>query len=106
MRWADLHDTALMKPNQVYALALALIHMRTPIKTLQKLYRSRGTKAFDPSVVLPRLSALGAVLEQDPESVAKEYKAFARSSAEKTNVREPRQIRFKTYCRALDSSQT
>jgi hypothetical protein len=100
--WTDLHNTAVMKPNQVYALVLALIHLRTPVATLNEAYSSAGQKSFDTGVVIPRLSTLAEVLETEVDSVPRKHRRFAQASAEKTNVKEPREIRFATYCAALD----
>jgi hypothetical protein len=99
--WKDLHETEIMKPHQVYALALALIHIRTPVKALEKLYKSPSLKTFDNAVVVPRLTALAEALE-DPENPGR-YAKFVQASSEKTNVQQTREIRFTTYCRALDT---
>jgi hypothetical protein len=101
--WTDLHNTAVMKPHQIYALTLALIHMRTPIDRLEGLYKSPGQKMIDSSVAIPRLTTLAEMLNRDLDVVPQTFKPFARASSEKTNVRETREVRFVTYCKALDS---
>jgi hypothetical protein len=102
--WDDLHHAALMKPHQVYALGLAIIHMRTPIASLTPYYTSPALKSFDDEVVMPRLTALADVLSKDLDDVPKRFRKFAAASSEQTNVGEGRQTRFINYCRALDTT--
>ncbi len=103
--WRDLHNTELMKPHQAYSLVLALVHMRTPVQKLQSLYPSSRVKKFDSKNVVPRLTALAEALSVGLDEVPEKYRRFAEASAEKTNVQKPREVRFKTYCRALDPKE-
>jgi hypothetical protein len=102
--WAPLHNSPLMKPHQVYALALAFIHMHTPIAALASLYKSPNLKSFDEALSIPRLTALAEALE-DPDHPGK-HRKFVEASLEKTNVKEPREARFIAFCRALDPGQS
>lgn len=103
--WNDLHNTQLMKPHNVFALLLALIHIRTPLAKLTPLYKSPSMKAYDPDVVVPRLTQIAELLELEPDDAPKKHKPFLEASSEKTNVKETREIRFKTYCAALDAGK-
>jgi len=101
--WKDLHDTAIMRPHQIYALVLALIHMRRPVPALNGSYASPSLREFDAIRVLPRLTAMADAL--DSGEPTGRYEAFVSASAEKTNVAAQRLTRFVAYCQALDSAQ-
>jgi len=104
--WSDIHGTALMRPYQVYALVLALIHVTHPQDTLNSAFEvAKGSKVVTKSVT-PSLLRLGAILEDDGQHLqatgdASQYVEFIAASSSKTNTREQRSIRFAWYCRAL-----
>jgi hypothetical protein len=107
--WTELHRSLLMKPHIVYALLLALIHMRRPVDTLTPLYRSPMLPKFDDGAVLPVLStyseALG-VADEDRAHLTPAVQAFVAAAAGgRTNVKEQREQRFMAFCRALDTQQ-
>jgi hypothetical protein len=97
--WSEIHNTALMKPYQMYALLLAVIHVRRRIEVLDNLFESPKAK-LDRDTAVPNLLVLAAVVSDGPED-AGDFEAFVEASAEKTNTRENRATRFEWMCKAL-----
>ena len=97
--WPEIHKGPLTKPYQVYALVLALIHVRRSIPTLESIYASPNMNAIDSGVAIPALSLLADAIEQDDP--AANYAEFVDASTSKTNVKAQRETRFRWFCRAL-----
>lgn len=97
--WPELHNGPLTKPYQIYALALALVHVRRPIPTLESVFVSQHLHAIDSGAALPALSLLANAIEQDEP--AANYAGFVEASTSKTNVKSQRETRFRWFCRAL-----
>lgn len=94
-----LHDTVLMKPYMIYSLVQALTHVVKPVKKFQPLFKPPSQRSINWDFAEPNLTALAnaADVGEDFGKFAK----FVRASADKTNVRENRKVRFKWFCRAL-----
>lgn len=103
-QWEEIHGSALMKPYQMYALLLATIHVRRPVKTLEPLFASPKLKKLKRDTAVANLSVLADALD-DPEN-AGDLEPFVRASSERTNVREQRETRFEWMCRALADDWT
>jgi hypothetical protein len=98
----DLHDTALMKPYQVYSLSLALAHTRFNVPALKDVYEIAGNKLPAESTIVENLSKLAAAVD-DSTTAPKKYAAFISASESKTNTGDHRQTRFKWFCRAIEN---
>ena len=99
LEYKSLHQGPLMKPYQLYALVLAIMHSQKAISELQTAY-SFGKKRPSKDKVLENLARLAAAAD-DPES-DKKLEKFVQAGAEKTNMAEQRKERFIWYCRALE----
>ena len=99
--WEDLVGTPLMKPHQVYALVLAVMHVEEPIQALAPLF-ANGRRG-DSAGVVHNLSRLAEAVETGEEQ-AGSLKPFVRASSERTNVATQRASRFQWFCRALTDS--
>ena len=99
--WDDLYGTPLMRPNQVYSLVLAIMHLESPVETLLSEFDPQEAQTHGEDVVLVNLTRLAEVLELGDEQLADELRPFYRASAEKTNVKAQRITRFQWFCRAL-----
>lgn len=97
--WNDLHATALMKPYNMYALILALMHIRKPIPKLTRVFRVGAKKRLADQYVLPNLSALSEALEEPDENA--QYAEFITAAKTRTNVKDQREKRFVWMCKAL-----
>ena len=97
--WPELNGTALMKPFQVYALLLAVTHVREPVPTLQGVWENAQGRAIDRNGAVERLSRLARAIDEEVETGR--YARFVRASSEKTNVKEEREVRFAAYCEAV-----
>jgi len=95
----SIQGTALMKPYQVYALALAIIHLKTPVAVLGEVSGTKGKKRASTDEAEENLSLLAAALEEAEEP--KKFGDFWRASDSKTNVGTQRQIRFEWLYRAF-----
>lgn len=99
LAWDDLHKTSIMKPYELYALLLAVIHVRHPVATLEHLYKSPKQTKLKKSTAVGNLSSLADALA-DPENAGK-LASFVDASSERTNVKEQREKRFRWMCKAL-----
>ena len=97
--WPELYNGPLIKPYQLYALVLALIHVRRSIPTLEPVYASPNMDIIDSGIALPALSLLADAIEQD--DLAADYPEFVDASTSKTNAKGQRETRFRWLCRAL-----
>jgi Protein of unknown function DUF262 len=98
--WQDLVDTPLMRPHQVYALTLAVMHMQEPVETLQEMYDAEDADMADDDVVIVNLTRLAEALEEG-EEFAGVLRPFVAASSARTNVGTQRAARFEWFCRAL-----
>jgi len=96
----DLFETPIMKPHQTYALVLALMHLQSPVPTLQGAYPATGQPMSADDVVVVNLSRLAEALEED-EDQAGSLQPFVNASGGGTNVSAKRISRFQWFCRAL-----
>lgn len=109
--WGELRATSIMKPLQVYALVLALLHVRHPQASLQqhyKLPRPRKINSVAVENILTMAEALDTASElddlDDPNEISaipKHLRSYVRASAQGTNVADARATRFVTFCRAI-----
>ncbi len=99
--WDDLSRTPAMRPNQVYSLLLAVMHLQDAVETLNDEFDVSDQEMADPDKVLVNLTRLAEVLELDDEELAGPLGEFFKASASKTNVAAQRATRFRWYCRAL-----
>lgn len=99
LAWSELHDTAIMKPYEMYALVLAAIHMHHRVPTLEELYKSPKKAKYSKSLVIANLSALSDAISNPDDSP--DFADFISASSERTNVRQQREERFRWMCRAL-----
>lgn len=99
--WEDLYGTPLMKPHQVYSLALAVMHVQTPVDRLVSDTTVRGADVADESQIVYNLTRLAEGLELDDEELTGDLRPFLRASSSKTNVRAQRQARFEWFYWAL-----
>lgn len=101
LEWPEIHGGALMKPYIVYALVLAVIHMRRPVSSLQPVFNSLELREFTKELVLTNLTQLAAALD-NPDGFP-DYEEFVAACSSRTNVRAQRELRFKWLCKALAS---
>lgn len=99
MEWVDLHHTELVKPHNLYALLLAIIHVTSRIDSLQSTYEvTRKKQKFDADV-MSRLTVLNDALATE-KNVGK-FSKFVEAEATKTNVQKHREVRVQFICDAL-----
>mgnify|MGYP001550884042 CR=1 FL=1 len=97
--WPDLHNTELMKPHNLYALLLGIMHCGARIDTLQDVFEiSKKKQKFDADTV-SRLTALNDALAA--ETRTGKFAKFVDAEPTKTNVQAQREIRFQFICDAL-----
>lgn len=101
LEYTPLHNGAIMKPYQLYALLLAITHSHGSVPKVADLY-TFAKKKPSKDTVLSNLSRLTAVVE-DPPSEPK-LADFVKAGAERTNVAEQRKKRFRWFCAALDDN--
>jgi hypothetical protein len=99
--WTAVLGGNLMKPYIMYALVLAVTHVRRRVDTLQGLFVSPRLRQFNLEQVVPNLLALSDALENPDD--ASPYSDFVEACTSKTNTREQRTRRFLWMCRALTS---
>ena len=99
VEWVELQGTSLMKGYEVYALLLAVIHVRHRISSLDDVFESPKAAKLNRDRAIGNLSILSEALN-DPEN-AGEFSPFVDASSERTNSKEQRVIRFQWMCRAL-----
>ncbi len=95
-RFPAAQGTELSKHYNLYALILAVMHLRSPIEPLQEAYRIGRHRG---KLNGRQLERLNAALD-DPEEYP-EYEEFIDACSEGTNVEAKRVIRFQWMCRAL-----
>jgi hypothetical protein len=98
--WSPTHRTVLMKSYSFYTLLLAVTHAQEPVEALQGLMPYDDPVRIDHDVALANLGTLAASLTEG-EAPDPRLKPFADACAKATNRLEPRQERFRWFCRAL-----
>jgi hypothetical protein len=98
-RWESIFDSALCKQYMIYALALALIHVRHNVPVLREAFEVARTGKIDIKRTLRNLKTLNTAF--DAKDLTGPYKAFVDASSEKTNVESQRRTRFRWFCEAL-----
>jgi hypothetical protein len=98
--WEELHETAIMRPYQVYALVLAIMHVKERVDALSEAYEVGDRSIADRETVLVGLSRLADAMGRG-EQAPQELRRFVRASTERTNVASQRMVRFEWFCRAL-----
>jgi hypothetical protein len=96
--WEEVVATALARPNQAYALMLAIMHIQESVPTLEPDFAS--APMADPERVIVNLTRLAQILDREVDE-AGDYRPFWVASSAKTNVQSQRVTRFQWYCRAL-----
>lgn len=99
LKWSEIHDTAVMRSYNFYALLLAIIHHLYIIPQLAELYQTEKKRGFDSDIVLFNLSELAEALEEKNKD---KYSDFVKASSA-TTTKKNRQTRFLFFCRALES---
>lgn len=94
----DLVGTALYKQHNFYTLLLAIIHAKNAVDSLAGEVEG-GMGLRSPDDAQSRLLKLDDIL--DSETPPKKYQAFYQAASEKTNTRESRLVRFKTFLEAV-----
>jgi hypothetical protein len=97
--WTDIHDTALVKPYNVYALVLAAMHLSNRIKTLEDTFPAAKASLSEDAEIQENLTELADALDADEPPEALE--GFVDAASERTNVADQRRTRFQWLCRAL-----
>jgi hypothetical protein len=97
--WTGLYGTSLCSHYMIYALALALIHIRHRVPTLESVFPSPMTSRINEKRALLNLTTLATAF--DSKDSAGPFGAFIDASTEMTNVESQRKIRFRTFCEAL-----
>jgi Protein of unknown function DUF262 len=96
--WKPIHHTALMKPYNLYALLLAIVHTLHLVDVLSHSFEATQS-AVDHPFVLPNLTTLAEALEE--EEPDPRFSQFVESGSG-TNVAEKRKVRFVWMCKALE----
>lgn len=95
----ELHNGPLMKPHIMYSLLLAIMHVLKPVASLMNLTSRESGSTINITASVANLSLLADALEiEDPPE---EFASFVEASAQKTNVKEQREIRFRNLVAAL-----
>ena len=102
LRLTDIRGTALMRMNVFYALLLAAVEVSTEWDSLAYLRPADWVPNVSPSASA-NLLKLAAALE-DPESYP-DLRDFTDAAAEKTNVKDQREMRVRWLIRALSESE-
>lgn len=97
--WAELHDGPLMKPYNVYALVLAILHVRYKYPKLTPLCAVDRKKATFSLRAKERLTELADAISD--EKLSGDDGDFVKACSEKTNVKAQRETRFIYFCEAL-----
>lgn len=100
LKLEDIHNGALMKSYNFYALVLAIFHMRNEVDCLHEIYQSSSSSQFEIDKVTTNLTNLADSLE-DTEATNK-FPEFVDANLSKTNVAEQRKTRFIWFCKSLE----
>ena len=97
--YEEIHATSVFKPFAAYAMALAIMHVQSPIPSLQSIYRIDGPMEIDRQIATAGLSSLADALDNPDERGL--YGEFLAASAKGTNVKAARETRVRWFCKAL-----
>jgi Protein of unknown function DUF262 len=95
----QLHSTSLVRTHMVYSLIQAVTHVNRPVRKFEKLHRSPRLRRIDWTAAVPKLTSLAQAVDNNDDRG--KFASFVRASTGKTNVKENREVRFKTLCSAL-----
>ncbi len=99
LAWTEIHNTELVKHYIVYALVLAIMHLRHPEPTLQGLWNKTFILASR-DIIIRNLLSMSDLLG-DPENAPSEHRKLVEAFSVTTNVKERRETRFIWCCEAL-----
>lgn len=99
LEWDDLHGSPLYKPYNVYSLMTAIGHIARRFPALQNVFRVERRSRIDPGSVIDGLSTLVQALEAEDKKGP--LSSFVEACAQKTNRKDTRTTRFKSFCKAL-----
>jgi hypothetical protein len=97
--WPQLHNTSLMKPYNIYALLLALIHVHKELPKLRTVLPLGKKKQVPDEYALANLTLLSDALDEPDEH--EELDDFVAATRARTNVKEQREVRFTWMCKAI-----
>ena len=87
IEWPEIHNTALMKPYNFYALFAAICHALAPSQALQQAYSRPGAIVFDRATALANLTALSDAIDSPPSDMSlRRFQSFIRACSEATNT--------------------
>ena len=96
--WAEIHNTALMKPHIFYALVLAIAHTKNPVEGLLSKYKP--SSGINKNAIV-NLTALAEALESEGNA-PKKFSDFVSASSRTTNDVKRRTTIFQWICKALE----
>ena len=99
--WEALHDSSLMKHYNVYALALAITHLSSPVSALNNTWPNKKAIAINDATAQQKLSELADVLDDMDGHKDDAFTPFIKANSAKTNVESHRKMRFLWFCRVL-----
>jgi len=102
LKWHQIHNTSIMKSYNFYTLILAVIHHMYDIDKLAETYQVKKKAEFDNNTVLFNLSELAEAFEKNSTNKDK-YSEFIKATSA-TTTQANRIVRFKYFCKALESS--
>lgn len=98
----ETHHTELMKPHQMYALLLAVMHRLQPIDRLASVIPAATPGSIDRTTAVTALTLLADALDTDLEEASKgPFGEFVKASSSKTNVAGQRTTRLRWLYGAL-----
>jgi hypothetical protein len=101
VKYADIHNGPLMKPDIFLTLILAISHRLKEASPLNAYYEFDQEGALDEELASTNFSALASAIEQGAEE-AGPLAGFASAAAKGTNTETNRSIRFQYFCRAIE----
>ncbi len=94
----SIHGSALTRPYSLYAMVLAMMHVRKALPKLAHVTEGGGGFAKMPTIER-RLSLLAEAVEEKDDKGT--YRAFVRATEKGTNVKAERETRFRYFVHAL-----
>lgn len=94
-----LYQSPLYKQYNVYSFLTAAAHISRRFPALDTAFRVTHRRVPDAKVVIDNLSVLANALESP--TPPKPLIDFVDACAEKTNRKDPREVRFRWFCKAL-----
>ncbi|PZU91723.1 MAG: hypothetical protein DCE90_19470 [Pseudanabaena sp.] len=102
LKWHQIHNTSIMKSYNFYTLILAVIHHMYNIDKLTETYQVKKKAEFDNNTILFNLSEIAEAFEKNSKNKDK-YSEFIKATSA-TTTQANRKVRFKYFCKALESS--